>query len=219
MAATTRTKKRKLKKKRIIIALIILVAFICASSFGIYKLLFNKKEIKTVATVTDKIANGYDYTITDEATKYSKQLFGKLKKELSKDSVDEEKYATLETQIFISEFFTLSNKVNRSDVGGIQFVYKDYQESFTKLAMEGMYHYVENNIYGDRKQELPEVVNVDVINTEQKEYILSDDVTDEKAYYVDVTINYAKDLGYQQSATVVLIHNGKRLDIVKMTEK
>ena len=219
MAATTRTIKRNLKKKRIIIALIILVAFICASSFGIYKLLFNKKEIKTVATVTDKIANGYDYTITDEATKYSKQLFGKLKKELSKDSVDEEKYATLETQIFISEFFTLSNKVNRSDVGGIQFVYKDYQESFTKLAMEGMYHYVENNIYGDRKQELPEVVNVDVINTEQKEYILSDDVTDEKAYYVDVTINYAKDLGYQQSATVVLIHNGKRLDIVKMTEK
>ena len=138
---------------------------------------------------------------------------------MSKDSVDEEKYATLETQIFISEFFTLSNKVNRSDVGGIQFVYKDYQESFTKLAMEGMYHYVENNIYGDRKQELPEVVNVDVINTEQKEYILSDDVTDEKAYYVDVTINYVKDLGYQQSATVVLIHNGKRLDIVKMTEK
>ena len=112
--------------------------------------------------------------------------------------MDEEKYATLETQIFISEFFTLSNKVNRSDVGGIQFVYKDYQESFTKLAMEGMYHYVENNIYGDRKQELPEVVNVDVINTEQKEYILSDDVTDEKAYYVDVTINYAKDVFYNR---------------------
>ena len=213
MAATTRTKKRKLKKKRIIIALIILVAFICASSFGIYKLLFNKKETKTVATVT--VFN----CLQPYPVGYSKQLFGKLKKELSKDSVDEEKYATLETQIFISEFFTLFNKVNRSDVGGIQFVYKDYQESFTKLAMEGMYHYVENNIYGDRKQELPEVVNVDVINTEQKEYILSDDVTDEKAYYVDVTINYAKDLGYQQSATIVLIHNGKRLDIVKMTEK
>lgn len=219
MAATTRTKKRKLKKKRIMIAMIVLVAIIAVASFGIYQICFHKKEVKTVVTVTDKIANGYDYTITDEATKYSKDLFSKLKKELSKDSVDEENYAKLETQLFISELFTLSNKVNRNDVGGVQFIYKDYQESFTKEAMEGLYHYVENDIYGDRKQELPEVVNVDVINVEQKEYTLNDDITDDKAYYIDVTMNYAKDLGYQNSATVVLIHNGKRLDIVKMTEK
>ena len=218
MAATTRTKKRKLKKKRIIIAMVVLVAIIAVASFGVYQICFNKKEAKTVVTVTDKIANGY-YSITDEATKYSKDLFSKLKKELSKDSVDEEKYAKLETQLFMSELFTLSNKVNRNDVGGVQFVYKDYQESFTKEAMEGLYHYVENDIYGDRKQELPEVVNVDVINVEQKEYTLNDEVTDDKAYYIDVTMNYAKDLGYQKSATVVLIHNGKRLDIVKMTEK
>lgn len=219
MAATTRTKKRKLKKKRIIIAMVVLIAIIAVASFGVYQICFNKKEAKTVVTVTDKIANGYDYSITDEATKYSKDLFSKLKKELSKDSVDEEKYAKLETQLFMSELFTLSNKVNRNDVGGVQFVYKDYQESFTKEAMEGLYHYVENDIYGDRKQELPEVVNVDVINVEQKEYTLNDEVTDDKAYYIDVTMNYAKDLGYQKSATVVLIHNGKRLDIVKMTEK
>lgn len=221
MATTTRTKKRKLKKKRIIIAMVVLVAIIAAASFGVYKLCFNKKEVKTVATVTDEIANGYNYTITDEATKYSKQLFDDLKKELSKDSVNEEKYAKLEAQLFVSEFFTLSNKVNRNDVGGVQFIYPDYQESFQKEAMDenGLYHYLENDIYGDRKQELPEIVNVDVINVEQKAYTLNDEVTDEQAYYIDITMNYEKDLGYQKSATVVLIHNGKRLDIVKMTEK
>ncbi len=217
--ATTRVKRRKLKKKRIMIAMIVLILIIAVASFGVYQLCFPKKDVKTVVTVADKIADGYDYTITDEATKYSKDLFSKLKKELSKDSVDEENYAKLETQLFISELFTLSNKVNRNDVGGVQFIYKDYQESFTKEAMEELYHYVENNIYGDRKQELPEIVNVDVINVEQKEYVLSDEVTDEKAYYIDVTMNYAKDLGYQNSATIVLIHNGKRLDVVKMTEK
>ena len=219
MAATTRTKKRKLKKKRIIIAVIALVIIIAVATFGVYKLCFNKKDVRTVATVTDEIANGYNYTITDDATAYSKELFADLKKELSKDSVNEENYAKLETQLFISEFFTLSNKVNRSDVGGVQFVYGDYQESFQKEAMEGLYHYVENDIYGDREQELPEIVNVDVINVEQKEYVLSDTVTDANAYYVDVTMNYAKDLGYQSSATVVLIQYDKRLDIVKMTEK
>ena len=217
--ATTRVKRRKLKKKRIMIAMIVLILIIAVVSFSVYQLCFPKKEVKTVVTVADKIADGYDYTITDEATKYSKDLFSKLKKELSKDSVNEENYAKLETQLFISELFTLSNKVNRNDVGGVQFIYKDYQESFTKEAMEELYHYVENNIYGDRKQELPEIVNVDVINVEQKEYVLSDEVTDEKAYYIDVTMNYAKDLGYQNSATIVLIHNGKRLDVVKMTEK
>ena len=217
--ATTRVKRRKLKKKRIMIAMIVLILIIAVASLGVYQLCFPKKDVKTVVTVADKIADGYDYTITDEATKYSKDLFSKLKKELSKDSVDEENYAKLETQLFISELFTLSNKVNRNDVGGVQFIYKDYQESFTKEAMEELYHYVENNIYGDRKQELPEIVNVDVINVEQKEYVLSDEVTDEKAYYIDVTMNYAKDLGYQNSATIVLIHNGKRLDVVKMTEK
>ena len=217
--ATTRVKRRKLKKKRIMIAMIVLILIIAVASFGVYQLKKKKKEVKTVVTVADKIADGYDYTITDEATKYSKDLFSKLKKELSKDSVNEENYAKLETQLFISELFTLSNKVNRNDVGGVQFIYKDYQESFTKEAMEELYHYVENNIYGDRKQELPEIVNVDVINVEQKEYVLSDEVTDEKAYYIDVTMNYAKDLGYQNSATIVLIHNGKRLDVVKMIEK
>ena len=85
--------------------------------------------------------------------------------------------------------------------------------------MEHLYHYVENDLYGDREQELPEIVNVDVINVEQKEYTLNDTTADEEAYYVDVTMNYAKDLGYQKSATVVLMHNEKRLDIVKMTEK
>ena len=219
MTTKTRTKKRKLKKKRILIALLVVIVLIAIGGFGVYYVTSNKKEVRAVATVTDEIGNGYNYTITDDATDYSKELFADLKKELSKDQVDEEKYATLETQLFISEFFTLANKINRNDVGGVQFIYADYQESFQKEAMEHLYHYVENDLYGDREQELPEIVNVDVINVEQKEYTLNDTTTDEEAYYVDVTMNYAKDLGYQKYATVVLMHNEKRLDIVKMTEK
>lgn len=219
MTTKTRTKKRKLKKKRILIALLVVIVLIAIGGFGVYYVTSNKKEVRAVATVTDEIGNGYNYTITDDATDYSKELFADLKKELSKDQVDEEKYATLETQLFISEFFTLANKINRNDVGGVQFIYADYQESFQKEAMEHLYHYVENDLYGDREQELPEIVNVDVINVEQKEYTLNDTTTDEEAYYVDVTMNYVKDLGYQKSATVVLMHNEKRLDIVKMTEK
>lgn len=215
----TRTKKRKLKKNRIILALVIVVAIVALGGFGIYQVFMKGDKTKQVSKVTDKVSNGYDYSITDSATKYSKELFKKLKKELSKDVPNEKKYAELESQLFLSEFFTLSNKVNRNDVGGVQFVASTAQESFTKEAMEGIYHYVKNNIYGDREQELPEVVNVDVINVTQKEYTLSDEKTDSKAYYIDLTINYEKDLGYQKSCTLVLIHNGKKLEVAKMTEK
>lgn len=107
MTTKTRTKKRKLKKKRILIALLVVIVLIAIGGFGVYYVTSNKKEVRAVATVTDEIGNGYNYTITDDATDYSKELFADLKKELSKDQVDEEKYATLETQLFISEFFTL----------------------------------------------------------------------------------------------------------------
>lgn len=215
----TRTKKRKLKKKPLFIALAVVLVVLLLGAFGIYQVFFKSDKEKQVVKVADKITDGYGYTITDTATKYSKDIFKKLKTELSKATPNEKKYAELESQLFLSEFFTLSNKTNRNDVGGVQFVYKAYQESFIKTAMNGIYHYVENNIYGDREQELPEVVNVDVINVTQKEFTLNDDVIDDKAYYVDLTISYAKDLGYQKTCTLVLVHNDKRLEIVKMTEK
>ena len=218
MATTTRTKKRKLKKKRIIIAMVVLVAIIAAASFGVYKLCFNKKEVKTVATVTDEIANGYNYTITDEATKYSKQLFDDLKKELSKDSVNEEKYAKLEAQLFVSEFFTLSNKVNRNDVGGVQFIYPDYQESFQKEAMDenGLYHYLENDIYGNRDQKLPEVTEVTVDNIENIEYTIGTDFTDDSAYQVEVSIKYKEDMDYPTKATLTFVHEDNKLSLVEV---
>ena len=46
--------------------------------------------------------------------------------------VDEEKYATYISQMFLADFYTLNSALNKNDVGGVQFVYKDYQEDFLK---------------------------------------------------------------------------------------
>ncbi|MBS7020544.1 MAG: hypothetical protein KH135_01540 [Firmicutes bacterium] len=79
----TRTKKRKLKKKRLFIALAVVLVILLVTGFGIYQVFFKNDKEKQVVKVADKITDGYGYTITDSATKYSKDLFQKLKTELA----------------------------------------------------------------------------------------------------------------------------------------
>ena len=151
----------------------------------------------------------YEYTLDENDSAY-------FKKELEKKNVNEEEYAKLVSKLFIIDFFSLNSVINKNDVGGKQFVYKDYQESFIKFAKDGIYKYVENNIYGDRKQDLPSVKLVTIDEIKQEEVKFENDVIDAKAYVVELTINYDKDLEYQDKATLVLIHNNNKLEIAKM---
>ena len=64
--------------------------------------------------------------------------------------------------------FTLANKVSNTDVGGIQFVHEPFQDDFILIAKETLYSHVENNIYGNRKQELPIVREVTIRSIETK---------------------------------------------------
>lgn len=206
-------KKKKNNKKKIIIILIAVV-IVFAGIFVAKSVLF-KEKAAPVAKVVDKL-DDYGYTLEDDATKYYKGLFNDLKKTLSKDNVDEEEYAKLVSQLFLADYFNLENKISKNDVGGVQYVYTPYQESFIKKSMDEVYRYVESDIYGDRKQELPVVSSVDVndIKTITHEY---GDQTDEKAYSVDLSISYEEDMGYQANATLVLVHNKNKLEIVKMS--
>lgn len=205
-------KKKNNKKKIIIILIAVVVVF--AGIFVAKSVLF-KEKAAPVAKVVDKL-DKYGYTLEEDATKYYKSLFNSLKKTLSKDSVDEEEYAKLVSQLFLADYFNLENKISKNDVGGVQYVYTPYQDSFMKKSMDEVYRYVESDIYGDRKQELPVVTSVDVdgIKTVSHEY---DGKTDEKAYSVDLSISYAKEMGYQTNATLVLVHNKNKLEIVKMS--
>ena len=79
-------KKRRIKKKPIIITCILLLIVI---GIIVYFAFFNKEdnevtEIKNVDTI-----EGYDYTLSENATKYYKSLFKDLKDVLSEDNVDE----------------------------------------------------------------------------------------------------------------------------------
>lgn len=206
-------KKKKNKMKKIIIIIFVIVILI-GGAFIIKQNFFSNKKVEEIKVV-DKLEK-YNYTLNENATKYFKDLFQKLKNTLNEKELDEEKYAQLVSQLFLADYFNLANKVSKNDVGGTQFVYQDYQETFIKLSTEQVYKYVESNIYGNRKQELPVVQNVEVTDVTNGEFEYGDEI-DDKAYIVELTITYEKDLEYQKNVTLTLIHSNNKLEIAKMS--
>lgn len=207
-------KKRKMKKGLIIIIIIILILAICL----LVKLLNKKKQEPTaVVEVVDKIDN-FEYELNDNETKYYKDLFNELKELLSKEDYNEEEYAILISKLFLADFYDLESKVMKSDIGGTQFVYSEYRTDFEKGAMASVYKSVESNVYGDRKQELPTIKSVENKDIKTQTY-KSDMVTDQNAYYTDMTINYNKDSKYPTNVSLILVHNDNKLEIVSMETK
>lgn len=212
-----RRRKRKIKYGRIFI-LLFLIFLIVGGGFFAYKKLNTKKEtvkkIKAISAIDD-----YGYSLKENATPYFKGLFKELEQTLNKDDVDEEKYMTLVSKMFVADFFNLDNKVSKNDVGGVQFVYKDYQTDFEKYAMDSIYKSVESNVYGNRRQSLPIVEEVECSKV-KNELFKYGDSSDDKAYVVDFDIKYKDDMGYQTEGSLVIIHSDKKLEVASMsTEK
>ena len=210
-------KKRRISKKKVSIFVITLLLIIGVIVGAIIYFTSDKKQDKVIKVESVDKIEGYDYTLSSNATKYYKSLFKELKNVLEADEVDEAKYADLVTKLFVADFYNLNNKINKNDIGGVQFVYKNYQNDFKKLATESMYKSVENNLYGDRKQELPIVTNVSTEKKDGKAFKYGDN-TDEKAYVINFEIQYESDLGYQTSGLLTLIHSDKKLEIAALEE-
>lgn len=203
-------KKRKLNVKRVTILVLALIALIVAIVI-ILKMGKPTNEPKDPKIISE--INGY--TLKEGASSYFKNVFGELETELSKEEVDENKYAEIISKLFISDCFTLSNKMNHNDVGGVQFVYEQFQNDYISIARETLYNSIENDIYGNRKQELPTVKNVVIKSFEEDTYEYGE-TEDKKAYNVIATVEYEKDLGYPKEISLVIIHSNNKLEVAKM---
>lgn len=209
-----RKRKRKINLRKVFLLLLILGLVI----FGAIFIIKNKKQGETKQIeVIDSIDN-FGYELNDNETKYYNELFDSLKNLLKNENYDEKEYATLIAKLFLTDFYDLNNKIMKSDIGGTQFVYEPYRQDFETGAMNTVYKYVESNVYGDRKQELPTVkeVSIESINTDTFKY---NDIVDDKSYYITMNINYTKNLEYPSKVDLILIHNNNRLEIAKLETK
>lgn len=205
--------KLKKKPKRILIGILIVVAVAAIAYVAINT--FGGKEVKEAKVL--KTIKKYGYTLKDNKTKRYQEMFAELDKILKKDPVDEEEYAKQITKMFIYDFYSQEDKSAKTDVGGTDFIYQANLENFLENAEDTYYKYVESNIYGDRKQDLPVVDEITIDSVEQTEFAYGE-TADENAYEVKVSWTYTDDdfSDYQSEATLTFIHEGIKLSLAEL---
>ena len=199
--------KKKYKLGLILIATLIVLILVITI---IFLLKGDKKVEKT--KVVDSI-NNYSYTLDDRDTKLMKETYNELKDILNKDQIDYEAYAKTLAKLFVIDLFTMNNKINKYDVGSTEYVYLESVDNFKLNVEDTIYKSMEDNSDGKRKQDLPEVISVDVANIEEVEFEIKEEI--ENVYEVNLTWQYEKDLGYDDDATIKLLNVDDKLYVVE----
>lgn len=206
----------KLKKKVKRIILLVLFIAVAVVGFLIYQNHSKKDEVKEVKVINQ--IEKYGYSLKENKPAKYKEMFEELKEILEAETVDEEKYVSKISEMFVYDFYSLKDKTAKTDIGGVEFVYSGILENFLENAQDTYYKYIENNIYNDRKQNLPVVTDIKVDSVEQKEFAYGEQ-TDPSAYTVKVTWDYTDNdsfNSYQKEAELVFIHDDIKLSLVEL---
>lgn len=206
--------KKVLNKNRLFYAIMFSLIFIVILIMGI---VFTKEFIlgKNKSVVSKKNLDSlemYGYTLDDLDSNLYKEYFNKLKVTLNEDHINYEDYAKELVMLYVVDFYTLSNKITSSDIGGVEFIPTDMVDNFKMHAGDTMYNHVKTNIYGDRVQKLPIVKSVEVTNIENTTYTYKD--KEYSAYKVSARWEYQEDLGYKNNEIFTLIKDNNKLYIV-----
>ena len=204
----------KLKKKAKIILLLIILIVTGALVFLSYKTSNDKPKIKETKVISS--IDEYDYQLKETRNKTYQNMFSDLEKILKKEN-NEEEYVRQISKMFIYDFYTLEDKVAKTDVGGIDFIYDPIVNDFLTKSENTYYKYLESNIYGDREQVLPVVDTVEINSLENIQFSYQNNI-DKNAYKINVSWTYtSSDFDkYQKQATMIFIHNKNKLDLVEL---
>ncbi|MCI7553830.1 MAG: hypothetical protein MST00_00055 [Tenericutes bacterium] len=200
-----------MKKRNV--ALIILILILIYAVVGVYYNLTHQEKTPEVKEV-DKV-DKYNYVLKSNATELQKTQFNELKEILSGDIVDDD-YAKIIAKMFVTDLYTLTNKINKYDVGGIDYVFENGKNNYKLNVEDTLYKYLEDNTDNKRNQELPLVTNVDVENIESIKYKIGETSYDAKKVLVNIT--YEKDLGYDTKVTIVLVKDNDYYYVVECTK-
>ncbi len=203
-----------MRKRYKIWLIIIVILIILALSLGpIGYFLFKNEESEEPRNTTSVILNLQDfgYTLEDRDTPLMQEEFNHLEELLKAEEIDYSEYAKSLAKLFIIDFYTLDNKINKYDVGGLEYILNDKREMFQAKAMDTIYNDIIDNTYNDRNQALPVVKTVEVLDVSETEITLNNTKT--PSYKVTLNFTYTKDLGYDTESTIYLIKNNNRLEI------
>lgn len=205
-----------MKRRNILITLgVLIISLIGAVSFYFLNQRGDAENEKpTEVKELDSII-GYDYTLEDRDTDLYKDIFMVLQDVLSNENIDYKEYAKNLAKIYIVDLYTISNKLNKYDVGGVDFLEENARANFILKVEDTIYKYIEDNSYGKRTQELPTVASIEV--TEVREEKVKVNEQSMEGFSVSLSWKYEKDLGYDAEATVKLAKKDEKLYIISQS--
>lgn len=207
----------KMKKKYKIMMGIIAFLVVILMGIAWYKCFIQiGKEVEeppvtNVTTVTNKI-EGYDYTLDDRDTELFITMFKELKENLESDKIDEEAYAKSVAKLFVTDLYTINNKVSKYDIGGLEYLYTSAKDSFRAKVLDTIYKTVEDDSYKTRNQELPIVKSVEILDISKGTYTINKEK--KESCEISLSWTYQKDLGYDSKGNIKMIKEENRWAIV-----
>ena len=183
---------------------------------NVYKDFFKREEKPTVIKNKLDALELYGYTLDDLDTEVYKNYFNELKTILNEEEINEEEYAKIIVKLFVTDFYTLDNKISSSDIGGTEYIHPDMIDNFKMNAGDTIYNHVKTNINGDRDQKLPSVKSVEINSIEEETYTYNEN--DYDGYKVSATWDYNENLGYEKEGIFYIIKVDNKLYIVEKQE-
>lgn len=182
--------------KRIMAALCVLCLLLSGCSG-------NKKEEQTKESEKVEITENSVYLVPENPTACMKSAYDELSKALT--SGDEKAEAQALAKLFVSDFFTLSNKEADTDVGGLNYVPSDAYEDmevYARFYFYNNYSVIKTDLGEDQ---LPTVKEVTVNNTEEASVTYDNQNYDGYKISVEITYEDTKAEDLKESAVLSVI--------------
>lgn len=189
----------KIKK---IIRIIMLVVVALIAIYAIFVAIPSKKnKDEGIENINNK------YILYKRDSSLYKENFEKLRTILETSPVDNKKYAETIVKLFVIDFYTLDNKNDNTDIGGLQYVHSNLKDNLVLNASSTMYKYIKTT------KELPKVKSITSADTRETTYKIND--KDYSAYAITINWEYDKDLGYEKQGTFIVVNDNGNLSIVE----
>lgn len=189
----------KIKK---IIRIIMLVVVALIAIYAIFVAIPSKKnKDEGIENINNK------YILYKRDSSLYKENFEKLRTILETSPVDNKEYAETIVKLFVIDFYTLDNKNDNTDIGGLQYVHSNLKDNLVLNASSTMYKYIKTT------KELPKVKSINSVDTRETTYKIND--KDYSAYAITINWEYDKDLGYEKQGTFIVVNDNGNLSIVE----
>lgn len=124
MKKNKKEKKEMSDRTRVILFSLVIVVVITLIGISSYFILKEKDEtdVNNNPKTNVKSIEGYGITLDDLDSELYKSEFEVLKKNLESGNIDYDAYAESVAKMFVIDLYTIKNKVNKYDVGGVELV-------------------------------------------------------------------------------------------------